>query len=154
MGSLNLWDTPVKKSLSLLVCPELQQVKVENEPPLSSLEVTSHCHVFSNRVNSHGISGPIKGQVAVLTLAAADVVPFHPRPFARATCTKVDTKTDQSRWVAELLGLSVSRYNQLRPVLWLRGGTLKKVMSRGAAQSLPYRMISRQPSVASSRLGW
>ena len=40
------------------------------------------------------ISGPIKRQAAVLTLAAGDIVPFHPWPFAGATRTKVDTKTD------------------------------------------------------------
>lgn len=98
------------------------------------------------------ISGPIKGPAAVLTLAAGDIVPFHPWPFAGATCTKVDTKTD----VDGLLSCGVFQCqiypNQLRP-LWLRG-ELKKVRSSGAAQSLPKRMISRQPSVASSRLGW
>ena len=97
------------------------------------------------------ISGPIKGQAAVLTLAAGDIVPFHPWPFAGATCTKVDTKTD----VDGLLSCGVFQCQiypkQLRP-LWLRG-ELKKVRSSGAAQSLPKRMISRQPSVASSLAG-
>lgn len=59
--------------------------------------------------------------------------------------------TSMGCWVASFSVRPKSTTPAMAP-LWLRG-ELKKVRSSGAAQ-LPKRMISRQPSVASSRLGW